>query len=472
MGRYTSFVILGAMRTGSNFLEASLNEVEGLTSYGEAFNPHFIGRKDQTEMLGVTLKAREADPSVLLDRMRAAAGGLPGFRLFQGHDPRVLDLVLADPRCAKIVLSRDPIDSFVSLKIAGVTGQWMLRSERNRRSARIRFDPEEYARYLEERDAFYAGIRRRLQISGQTAFEIAYPELGDVAVLNGLAAWLGAPGRLDRPSRAILRQNPVDIAERVENPGDIPAAAAARPIARTAEPARNAAVPTWIAAARARLLYLPVKGGPTDLVMRWMAALDGVEPTDLRRDFTRGTLRAWREEHPGWRAFTVVRHPALRAHAAFAECILGTGPGTYAAIRARLRSDFAVPLPEGEPGEEFGPEAHRAAFLGYLAFVKANLAGQTSVRVDGAWASQESVLRGFCEVQAPDMVLREEELAEGLPQLAARVGARAPAVPDDTAARLALDAIHDRAVERAVRAAYARDYAAYGYGDWGVPRRP
>ena len=42
-GSFTSFVVLAEMRTGSNFLEANLNALEGVTCHGEAFNPHFIG---------------------------------------------------------------------------------------------------------------------------------------------------------------------------------------------------------------------------------------------------------------------------------------------------------------------------------------------------------------------------------------------------------------------------------------------
>ena len=110
------------MRTGSNFLEANLNALPGVTCHGEAFNPVFIGRKDQTEFLGVTLAQREQDPALLLRRMRERTPGLSGFRYFHDHDPRIFDLVMDDPRCAKIVLTRNPLESYVSLKIAQATG--------------------------------------------------------------------------------------------------------------------------------------------------------------------------------------------------------------------------------------------------------------------------------------------------------------------------------------------------------------
>ena len=126
MAKFRSFVILAAMRTGSNFLEASLNAVPDVTSHGEAFNPSFIGFPDQQDILGVTRSTRDARPAMLLDKI-AQAPGLNGFRFFPGHDPRVLPQLLSDARCAKIILSRNPVESYVSLSIARETDQWRPR---------------------------------------------------------------------------------------------------------------------------------------------------------------------------------------------------------------------------------------------------------------------------------------------------------------------------------------------------------
>ncbi|MDH3263675.1 MAG: nodulation protein NodH, partial [Paracoccaceae bacterium] len=94
-------------------------------------------------------------------------------------------------------------------------------------------------------------------------------------------------------------------------------------------------------------------------------------------------------------------------------------------------------------------------------------------RIDPAWASQEAVVQGFSAFHPPDMVIRDERLAEGLGHLAAEIGREAPALPEEDAlAPYRLEEIYDEELEAAARAAYARDYAAYGYGDWGRLRRP
>ncbi len=69
--RFDYFIVFAEMRTGSNFLEENLNDYPGLTCHGEAFNPNFMGGAKQTEMFGVTMADREANPQILLDQMKA-----------------------------------------------------------------------------------------------------------------------------------------------------------------------------------------------------------------------------------------------------------------------------------------------------------------------------------------------------------------------------------------------------------------
>ena len=65
--RFDRFVMFAGMRTGSNFLEANLNALPGVVCHGEVFNPHFIGKKDRTEYLGIYHRQR--------DKRSAAAAG-------------------------------------------------------------------------------------------------------------------------------------------------------------------------------------------------------------------------------------------------------------------------------------------------------------------------------------------------------------------------------------------------------------
>ena len=136
-----------------------------------------------------------------------------------------------------------------------------------------------------------------------------------------------------------------------------------------------------------------------------------------------------------------------------------------AELRGVLARNYKVDLPQ--VGADFADrDAHRAAFLGFLRFVKLNLGGQTGFRVDAHWASQTAVLQGFAQFQGPDHVLREDRLAQGLAYLAAELGVDCPAVhPTDMPA---LAAIYNADVEAAARDAYPRDYMGFGFADWAV----
>ena len=76
MSRFDCFVVFAEMRTGSNLLEAALNELPGVTCHGEAFNPALIGYPKKTELLGIPREARDADPMALWARIKAAEAWL------------------------------------------------------------------------------------------------------------------------------------------------------------------------------------------------------------------------------------------------------------------------------------------------------------------------------------------------------------------------------------------------------------
>ena len=448
------------MRTGSNFLEANLNALSGVTCHGEVFNPVFIGKKDQTEMFGVTLPEREVDPALFLRRMRERTPGLAGFRYFHDHDPRVFDLLIADPRCAKIVLTRNPVESYVSLKIAQATGQWKLTNPKNLKKAKARFDPLEFETHLDQVQAFQIRLLRALQTTGQTAFYIDYDDIPDIGVLNGLAAFLGVEARLESVDSTLTVQNPEPLADKVTNPGGMEQALARLDrfnLSRTPnfEPRRPAAIPGYLAARDVPLLFQPVKGAPVDAVTDWLATFGGIE-----RDFVHKTLRQWKRANPGHRSFTVLRHPLTRAHRAFCALESGALAGEQRNILARVHQ---MHLPK--PGDSYpDPAARRAAFLAFLRFLKRNLAGQTGFRTDAGWASQSAILQGFAQFQTPDAILREDTLADGLAWLCRELGLsdRPFTAPQDDV-DAALHAIRDAEIDEAARDAYARDYMAFGF---------
>jgi hypothetical protein len=467
-GPFESFVILAGMRTGSNFLEANLSALPGVTGYGEVFNPGFIGKKNGTELFGIDRATRDENPKRLLRKMRAGTDGLSGFRFFHDHDPRVYDLVMNDPTCAKIVLSRNPVESYVSWKIARATNQWELTDAKRLRTAKARFDEAEFHEHLSQSQGFHRRVINALQVSGQPAFFLDYDDIASVDVLNGLAAFLGVSGRLKAVDDTLKKQNPEPLEAKLENPEALAPALARADLFALArspvfEPRRPAAIPSAVAAAGAPLLFFPIRSGPDAAIRAWLTGHGG-----LLEGFERKTLRQWKHDNPGHRAFTVVRHPLLRAYLAFHGLIVS---GKLAEQRRILIRDYRARLPEvGETFPDAGAE--RAAFLVFLHFARLAAAGQSGQRVDPNWASQTAIVQGFGSFHPLDLIIREDRLPQALAYLEGETGVRSLPPPAPEPVPEGLTAICDDEVEEAAAAAYARDYTGFGFGRWGASAAP
>ncbi len=479
--RFDAFVIFAEMRTGSNFLESNLDLFPGLQTYGEAFNPFFLVRPGMKALFDISLEARNEDPVALFERMKQRTKGIPGFRFFHDHDRRIFERAIGDPACAKVVLTRNFVEAYVSRAIAKQTNQWALGNVKHAKKAKAVFVEAEFTRQLGEIKAFQLEILGRLQETGQTAFYINYDDLHDIAKINGLARFLGEESVLEGHSDRFKKQNPEPLDQKVVNFAEM-----AKAVARIGafdledapnfEPRRTAAVPSYVAAREVPLLYLPVQAGPVEEITGWMAALDGAPKNAaengggedaLISGMTQKALRKWKRLHPGHRSFTVLRHPVARAHAAFCTHFLSDGPGAMPELKKALIHQYDVPLPENLPDSGWTRAAHRTAFLAFLRFLARNLAGQTPFRVAPTWASQSRVLAGFSPVILPDHVLREDRLAEGLRHLGEEIGRDLPPAPvrrPEVPHRL--EAIYDSEIEAAVRAIYQRDYMQFGFYPW------
>jgi LPS sulfotransferase NodH len=471
--KFTSFVVFAEMRTGSNFLEANLNAFDGIACHGEAFNPHFLGYPRNELIFGVDLARRDADPNVLLDALRNDPSALNGFRYFHNHDPRVFEAIVDDENCAKIVLTRNPVDSYVSWKIAQTTGQWKLTDVKAHKSAQAVFDSGEFEAHLDALQKFQLALLNRLQTSGQTAFYVAYEDLQSVEVMNGLARYLGVDVALEGLDKNLKKQNPSPISTKVSNYDHMVRSLSRLDrfdLTRTPnfEPRRGPNVPSYVVAAESSLIYMPIRSGPTDRVLDWMAQLDGVTKDDLLTKMSQKDLRQWKRKHPGHRSFTVLRHPVLRAHDAFCRYILTTGKGSFLQLRNTMVRRYKMPLPDGGPDESYDLAAHRVAFAAFLTFLKGNISGQTAIRIDAAWCTQAQAIMGFGEVCLPDRVMRETDLAVELAEVSQIVGrADAPELgvgqPDQP---FELSQIYDEEIEKLAADAYQRDYVTFGFSRW------
>ncbi len=451
------------MRTGSNFLEANLNTIDGVTSHGEAFNPYLIGGEGKQEMFGIDMAGRDADPAGFLRTMRAQTKGLAGFRYFSDHDPRVFDLVMADRACAKIILTRNQLESFISWKIAMESDQWWLANTKHLKTVRPRFDLAEFNARIDQLQQFQRKLVHALQTTGQTAYYIDYEDIRDLDVLNGLASFLGTPARIEALDFRFKKQNPEAISAKVSNPLEMQQGLATldwfnQSHVPNFEPRRLAAVAQYIASEQADLLFMPIKCGPEAQVKKWLQSYGPLLP-----GFDRQSLRKWKAAHPDQRSFTVLRHPLARAYTAWCDF---TAKEWMPELRPYLKRVHKFQLPP--KGKRFeSAEDFRAGFLVFLELIKHVLAGRTELRVMPQIASQGALIQGFAQVQSPDLLIREDKLNDGLAHLCADLGLGAKPLP--TAADkypYPLAELYGPDLEAAAREAYWRDYEGFGFRNW------
>jgi len=472
--RFSHFVILAEMRTGSNFLEQNINQFADLHSYGELFNPHFIGGANKKELFGVSLNSRETNPFALLDGIKTAnPDSIPGFRFFNDHDPRILENCLADKDCAKVILTRNALDSYVSRKIAAATGQWKLTNLKHKKTVKIEFDENEFSKHLETTQGFQIKLLNTLQASGQTAFYINYDDIHSLDILNGLARFLGSEHQVDNVNTDLKKQNPSSLKSKVTNYTEMKDSLGKidfMGLSRTPnfEPRRGAGVPQIIVGDASRIAFIPIKGGPDEAVKNWLAAHENVSPGDLTTGFNQKDLRRWRRQHSGFKSICVIRHPVLRAYTSFCDYIVATEVGAYREVRKTLIQQFGVSVPKNESDKQsFDKHSLKAAFIAFLKFLKLNLANQTSVRVDPAWASQTALLEAVSQVLIPGQVILESELQQSITHIENLLSLKSQPIntqSDDH--RNSLADIYDKEIESLVRDTYMRDYLNFGFGSW------
>lgn len=463
--QFHSFVIFAEMRTGSNFLESNLNAIAGLTCHGEAFNPFFIGAENKTELLGVSIVDRNADPTALLNAMRSQTPGMSGFRYFHDHDQRVFDLVVDDPRVAKVILTRNPLESYISWKIAKASDQWWLANTKHLKSVRPKFEIGEFEARLDSLQGFQRRLVNRLQQSGQTAFYIDYEDILELKVINGLAGFLGVDGRLGDLVFRFKKQNPEPISDKVSNPEEMRRGLAQIDffnIAHTPnyEPRRQGAVGSYVASAVAPLLFQPIKSGPDQRLRRWLQGYGAIQTT-----LDRQSLRKWRADRPGHRSFAVLRHPVARAYAAYCDFL---AKEWMPELRPYLKRVHKFDLPgKGKLFTEV--DKHRAGFVVFLELIKHIHAGRTELKTPPQFATQLATVTGFAQLQSPDHLLREDRLEPGLALVCAEAGVAMQALPPDPETyQFPLADLYGPDIEAAAREAYGRDYTAFGFNDWAA----
>lgn len=472
------------MRTGSNLFEQSINLFDSFACNGELFNPSFVGYPNQDNYCGMDVTDRDRDPIKLIRKMVAqATDELPGFRLFSDHDQRVLDHVLEDETCAKIVLTRNPLDSYISHAIARKTDQWRLTDLHKRKTAQVDFDIVGFKSYVNTLSEFSKRIRTKLQATGQAAYHLSYIDLGKLDVFNGLAHFLESEEQLDDLKEKIKRQNPEGLSEKVKNYKEMMEQVRSINFLETGlpefhEPERHAAAKNFVVGDKVPLLFQPIGNFGRSVIEDWMKSHLDANGGTLLSGLKQKEVFNWMDENQSRVSFTLLAHPVERVYLAFNKHIFQTGESGFPWIRKVLIEQYNVKMPDAGLCETlnkgaldsigYDAEDYRQALKKFAKFLNGNLKGQTRARIDHSWASQSAILGGYTKVIHPDYLMRHHTYERITSVIEDQLGLEhipvAEILPDDAAFQLSQ--IYDEELEQLVMKAYSRDYMNFGFKGW------
>lgn len=221
----TRFTMFGFPRCGSTYLCSLLDSHPKILCHYEVFHPDEIVtvygfNQEVEEMHGFTTQRRDEHPEQLIDilfRQNRGAEAV-GFKIFIGHSEKAHDLIIEDRSIKKILLRRNSIPAYVSMLIAEQTGAFTHKEQVGNQQTRVSLDLGgllNFHRILEE---YFAGIRRRLEQSGQSFLEVRYEELvSDPAVLDAIFDFLEVEKGDNAVSAFTRKQNKESLADKIDN---------------------------------------------------------------------------------------------------------------------------------------------------------------------------------------------------------------------------------------------------------------
>jgi hypothetical protein len=218
-----SFVLIGMMRSGSNFLERKLNLLPDIRCHGELFNPKFVGiSEDFPEGLAGFKRgdiALRNKSSVRFLKAIAEASDRKhfGFRLFINHSSKMISETLYNPDVKKIVLTRNMLEAYVSLQNALETDIWLITDKQTVKPSVLKVDLEGLLCFALQQSMFYNDILTILHRTGQAFEQIDYTEIKELSRLNELAQFLGSEHRFEKIEEPIKKQATEPLSKRVQD---------------------------------------------------------------------------------------------------------------------------------------------------------------------------------------------------------------------------------------------------------------
>ena len=216
-----AFLLVGMMRSGSNFLERQLNLLPDLRCHGELFNPSFIGFSHQVagKVPGYARDdpaTRNADEDAFVAKVDEVCDRPTiGLRLFLDHSLPMTARLLYDPNVKKVVLSRNLLEAYISLETARETGVWLTTEAAKVPPKPVKVDINKLVTFSLRQSLYYNDVQTVLHQTDQSYLQIDYNDIKNLGKLNEIAHFVGSAHQFKAVSEPIQKQNPGTLEERI-----------------------------------------------------------------------------------------------------------------------------------------------------------------------------------------------------------------------------------------------------------------
>ena len=222
------FAIFCRARTGSYLLVDILNQFDDINCYGEIFKPGKVELPPWTAAkLATSIEDRDKYPITFVNALYGLTPRkITGMKVFSSHNEVALHYLAETKGIKKVLLTRRPVDSYISLKKAQLTHEWVKRTKnadaqssaaKPDKDVKIQFDRVQFERYRRESEDYDQWCADLETYTGQTFFRISYEEVAAIDPVRPLAEFLGSKDRSAELKPRLEKQIKQPFEELVEN---------------------------------------------------------------------------------------------------------------------------------------------------------------------------------------------------------------------------------------------------------------
>jgi LPS sulfotransferase NodH len=196
--RPARFAIMCRARTGSYLLVDLLNQFSDIVCHGEVFKQtHMEMNNFALQRLSYTVAERDAYPITFIGSIFSLTPNrITGFKVFESHNAVARQYILENSNIRKIILTRNPLDSYISLLRAKQTGEWVKKkipsdsSRQQNPAVKLRFELNDFTQHVHWITAAEQRYAEAEVFTKQKFFRIGYEEVAQIEPVRKVAEFL------------------------------------------------------------------------------------------------------------------------------------------------------------------------------------------------------------------------------------------------------------------------------------------